>query len=157
MSALPVSDDWDFATPFQLSFDALRDLVAQRLGEPLPELPVDPRRRPRALAPVVEAPVRKAPPRFIEHAAPVVESGAPACASHARPEWFVEPQTRDEYEAAARVCRQACPRAADCLSDALSSGEEWGVWGGVYFTAGVPRTKFRRPHVHDDEPRIDAA
>lgn len=42
--------------------------------------------------------------------------------------WFTESQA--DINEAKRICNQ-CPFKDACLSDALSRGETWGVWGGL--------------------------
>lgn len=81
-----------------------------------------------------------------------------ACSTHPNPEWFWEPQTKREFEGAAAVCRSQCQRAAACLQEALTSGKEWGVWGGTWFTEGRPATRFHKPRTSEpDEPQAPAA
>lgn len=68
-----------------------------------------------------------------------------ACADHRNPEWFIEPLTRQQYDSAIAVCKHVCQRTAECLLEAQTAGDAWGVWGGVNFTHGKARTRFLPP------------
>lgn len=64
-----------------------------------------------------------------------------ACATHPEPDlWFAWAGTRRER--AQEVCRE-CPVRPQCLDYAVRTGQEYGVWGGVRFHAGIPRPKGR--------------
>jgi hypothetical protein len=48
--------------------------------------------------------------------------------------WFADPEDPDEphdsYAEAVALC-QTCPFKRECLLEALQSGEQYGVWGGI--------------------------
>jgi hypothetical protein len=70
-----------------------------------------------------------------------------ACSTHDHPEWFWDPQDKSEFVRASAVCRHACPRAAECLSEAMRNGSEWGVHGGIWFVDGQPTRRFHVSNV----------
>jgi len=43
-------------------------------------------------------------------------------------DWFADTGTI-QFQRAVEICN-ACPVSVDCLSLALKSDEQWGVWGG---------------------------
>lgn len=68
------------------------------------------------------------------------------------PEAFY-PEKNTTGEDAKRICH-GCPVRVECLSDALFTGDEWGVWGG--FT-GNQRTPMRVRVNNGEDPDVVAA
>jgi WhiB family redox-sensing transcriptional regulator len=60
-------------------------------------------------------------------------TGSAACRG-TDPEAFFEPANRSKEDPAVkavkRIC-EACPVRAECLTEALDRGEEFGIWGGM--------------------------
>lgn len=71
--------------------------------------------------------------------------------------WFAESPA--QLERAKALCA-GCPIRAECLADALSREEPWGVWGGEIFERGTvvphkrPRGRPRKVDLERDRARV---
>jgi len=59
------------------------------------------------------------------------------------PEDFFPEKSHVKGAEAKRVCR-ACPVRIDCLEEALTNGEKFGIWGGLDNTERQAESKRRR-------------
>lgn len=60
------------------------------------------------------------------------------CRVEGKPSWFFSPYA-SETNAAMAICRR-CPVRLACFAEALASGAEFGVWGGVLLGSPAEET-----------------
>ncbi len=88
-----------------------------------------------------------------------------ACGGHGNDDWLIRagdnPGGALDAAERARVARAravcaGCPVAVQCLAFALASGEDGGVWGGIYLSERAVATLRRAAATPPPEPPIAA-